>query len=43
VLGPNAAARRLYDSCGFVVEGVLRSEFHVDGEDIDDVLMARTL
>ncbi len=43
VLGPNSAARRLYDSCGFVVEGVLRGEFHVDGEDIDDVLMARTL
>jgi len=43
VLGPNAAARRLYESCGFVVEGVLRGEFHLDGDDVDDVLMARTL
>jgi len=35
--------RRLYESCGFVVEGVLRGEFHVDGRDVDDVLMARAL
>jgi ribosomal protein S18 acetylase RimI-like enzyme len=40
VLGHNTAARRLYEQCGFVVEGVLRAEFHVDGEDVDDVLMA---
>jgi ribosomal protein S18 acetylase RimI-like enzyme len=43
VLGPNVAARRLYDACGFVVEGVLRGEFFLDGEDVDDVMMARTL
>jgi len=43
VLAPNAPARRLYERCGFVVEGVLRGEFHLDGEDVDDVLMARTL
>jgi ribosomal protein S18 acetylase RimI-like enzyme len=43
VLAPNAAARRLYEGCGFVVEGVLRGEFHLDGEDVDDVLMARAL
>jgi ribosomal protein S18 acetylase RimI-like enzyme len=43
VLGPNVAAQRLYDACGFVVEGVLRGEFHLDGEDVDDVLMARAL
>ncbi|GLY37449.1 N-acetyltransferase [Amycolatopsis sp. NBRC 101858] len=43
VLGHNAAARRVYERCGFVVEGVLRAEFHVEGTDIDDVLMARTL
>ncbi|GAB3157456.1 GNAT family N-acetyltransferase [Amycolatopsis stemonae] len=43
VLGHNTAARRVYERCGFVVEGVLRGEFHVDGEDVDDVLMARSL
>jgi len=43
VLAPNTRARRLYESCGFVVEGVLRGEFHVDGRDVDDVLMARAL
>jgi ribosomal protein S18 acetylase RimI-like enzyme len=43
VLEPNVAARQLYDACGFVVEGVLRGEFHLDGEDVDDVLMARAL
>jgi ribosomal protein S18 acetylase RimI-like enzyme len=43
VLGPNVVAQRLYESCGFVVEGVLRGEFHLDGKDVDDVLMARTL
>ncbi len=43
VLGHNTAARRVYEGCGFVVEGVLRAEFHVDGTDVDDVLMARRL
>jgi ribosomal protein S18 acetylase RimI-like enzyme len=43
VLGPNAAARRLYEANGFVVEGVLRAEFLLDGAYIDDVLMARHL
>ena len=43
VLGPNTGARRVYERCGFVVEGVLRGEFHVDGVDVDDVLMARPL
>ncbi|WP_410570844.1 GNAT family N-acetyltransferase [Amycolatopsis sp. cmx-4-61] len=43
VLGPNAGARRVYERCGFVVEGVLRGEFRIDGTDIDDVLMARSL
>jgi RimJ/RimL family protein N-acetyltransferase len=41
VLGPNAAARALYESCGFTVEGVLREEFLLDGQYVDDVLMAR--
>src|SRR5262245_57632774 len=27
VLGPNAGARRLYERCDFVVEGVLKGEF----------------
>ncbi|MEV0281819.1 GNAT family N-acetyltransferase [Streptomyces sp. NPDC050610] len=43
VLGHNAPARRLYESEGFVVEGVLRGEFLLDGEYVDDVLMARAL
>jgi ribosomal protein S18 acetylase RimI-like enzyme len=43
VLGDNDAARRLYESCGFHVEGVLRDEFHLGGRYVDDVLMARFL
>lgn len=43
VLGHNAVARRVYERCGFVVEGVLRGEFRIDGADVDDVLMARSL
>ena len=43
VLAPNTGARALYESCGFVVEGVLRGEFHLDGRDVDDVLMAYTI
>jgi ribosomal protein S18 acetylase RimI-like enzyme len=43
VLGHNTGARRVYERCGFVVEGVLRGEFRIDGEDVDDVLMARSL
>ncbi len=41
VLGHNAAARRLYESLGFAVEGVLPGEFLLDGEPVDDVLMGR--
>ena len=40
VLGPNDGARRLYEACGFVVEGVLVGEFELDGVEADDVLMA---
>jgi ribosomal protein S18 acetylase RimI-like enzyme len=40
VLATNAAARRLYSSMGFEVEGVLRGEFLIDGSYVDDVLMA---
>ncbi|KDN20810.1 GNAT family N-acetyltransferase [Amycolatopsis rifamycinica] len=43
VLGPNTGARRVYERCGFVVEGVLRGEFRIDGHGVDDVLMARPL
>jgi ribosomal protein S18 acetylase RimI-like enzyme len=43
VLGPNDRARRLYESCGFRVKGVLRGEFHLGGRYVDDVLMARDL
>jgi len=43
VLGPNEPARRLYASAGFVVEGVLREEFFLDGRYVDDVLMALDL
>jgi ribosomal protein S18 acetylase RimI-like enzyme len=43
VLGTNTRARRLYESCGFEIEGILRAEFLLDGTYVDDVLMARTL
>lgn len=43
VLGENPGARRLYERCGFVVEGVLRGEFELDGKLVDDYLMARYL
>lgn len=43
VLGHNQPARALYESEGFVVEGVLPGEFHLDGQYVDDVLMGRSL
>ncbi|MEU8925151.1 GNAT family N-acetyltransferase [Kitasatospora sp. NPDC048545] len=43
VLGWNTPARRLYESCGFTVEGSLAEEFLIDGSYVDDVLMARRL
>ena len=43
VLEPSLAARRLYESSGFVVEGVLKAEFLLDGRYVDDILMARDL
>lgn len=43
VLGGNTGARRLYEACGFVVEGVLEEEFLLEGHYVDDVLMARRL
>jgi ribosomal protein S18 acetylase RimI-like enzyme len=43
VLGHNTPARRLYESEGFVVEGVQPQEFHLDGEYVDDVTMGQPL
>ncbi|MCP9946103.1 GNAT family N-acetyltransferase [Streptomyces somaliensis] len=43
VLGHNAPARALYASEGFAVEGVLRGEFLLDGQYVDDVLMGGPL
>jgi RimJ/RimL family protein N-acetyltransferase len=43
VFSPNERARRLYESAGFVVEGVLREEFFLEGRYVDDVLMAFVL
>ncbi|MEU7482323.1 GNAT family N-acetyltransferase [Streptomyces sp. NPDC042319] len=43
VLGHNAPARRLYESAGFRVEGVLPGEFRLEGQYVDDVLMGRSL
>lgn len=41
VLATNPDAQRLYASLGFEVEGVLREEFLIDGQYVDDVLMAK--
>ncbi|GGJ97002.1 N-acetyltransferase [Streptomyces camponoticapitis] len=43
VLGHNKPARALYESEGFVVEGVLPGEFFLDRRYVDDVLMGRSL
>ncbi|MET7702701.1 MULTISPECIES: GNAT family N-acetyltransferase [unclassified Streptomyces] len=43
VLGHNTPARKLYESEGFVVEGILPGEFLLEGEYVDDVLMGRSL
>ena len=43
VLSHNDAALALYGSAGFVVEGVQREEFLLDGRYVDDVLMALDL
>jgi ribosomal protein S18 acetylase RimI-like enzyme len=40
VLGTNHSAIRIYESCGFELEGVLRDEFMLDGSFVDDLLMA---
>lgn len=43
VLAANSHARRLYESNGCTIERVLRGEFHLEGRDVNDVLMARQL
>jgi ribosomal protein S18 acetylase RimI-like enzyme len=43
VFAPNEVARRLYERCGFEVEGVLRGEFRAGDDYVDDILMALTL
>ncbi|MFF8712272.1 GNAT family N-acetyltransferase [Streptomyces sp. NPDC015184] len=43
VLGHNTPARALYESEGFVVEGVLPGEFFLHGRYVDDVMMGRSL
>ncbi|MEV5439435.1 GNAT family N-acetyltransferase [Streptomyces sp. NPDC052682] len=43
VLGHNTPARRLYESEGFAVEGVLPEEFFVGGAYVDDVFMGMFL
>lgn len=43
VLGHNAPARRLYETEGYAVEGVLPEEFLLDGRYVDDVLMGLDL
>jgi len=40
VLANNVRARRLYESYGFAVEGVLVAEYRLQGQILDDVLMA---
>lgn len=42
-LGTNERALRLYESFGFLVEGVKRGEFLLGGRYVDDVLMALDL
>ena len=43
VLSTNPGAQAFYERRGFVAEGLLRGEFLVDGEEVDDVLMALPL
>ena len=43
VLKHNTAAVRLYEKAGFVTEGVMTGEFFLDGEYVDDMLMALDL
>lgn len=41
VMGGNPTAQRLYQRMGFEVQGHLRDEFLINGEYVDDLMMAR--
>lgn len=43
VLGHNDKAMRLYQRCGYQIEGRLREEFYIDGAYVDDLVMAKFL
>jgi len=43
VLATNPRARRVYDRQGYVEEGRLVGEFMIDGQLVDDILMAKGL
>ena len=43
VFAPNEAARALYESLGYAVDGILPGEFIIDGAAVDDVLMGKAL
>lgn len=43
VLSTNERAIRAYGAAGFTVEGVLAGEFVIEGQPVDDVLMAMAL
>jgi ribosomal protein S18 acetylase RimI-like enzyme len=43
VLASNPTARRLYERCGFKVEGILREQFLLNDRYVDDVFMALDL
>ncbi|GAA3370608.1 GNAT family N-acetyltransferase [Streptomyces sannanensis] len=43
VLAHNTPARKLYESEGYAVEGILPGELLLDGEYVDDVLMGRSV
>jgi ribosomal protein S18 acetylase RimI-like enzyme len=43
VLSTNSRAQALYRACGYHVEGVLEGEFFIQGQYVDDVLMALDL
>ena len=43
VLGTNPVAQRLYERCGFVVEGVHRGQFYLRGRYVDDLALALEL